>query len=94
MSDTDRAVSARSRAVSRSDPTSISAKGSARHGGSGLGSIVSSSSNLLKSIAFKASASGKRVAASDIVPPSLGSLERTPAHLTMVLGIGFHLKHS
>ena len=60
MSDVDRTVSARSLAVSRSGPTSISAKDSARHGGSGLGSIVSSSSNLSRFMVFRASASGKR----------------------------------
>lgn len=60
MSDVDRTVSARSLAVSRSASISISAKGLVRHGGSGRGSIVSSSFNLRRSKVFSASASGKR----------------------------------
>jgi hypothetical protein len=60
MSDIDRAVSARLMAVSRSNLTLISVKGSARYGGSGLGLIVSSLSNLCKSMVFSASASGNR----------------------------------
>jgi hypothetical protein len=60
MVDIDRTVPARSVADSRSDPISNSVKGSARYGGSGRGSIVSSLSSLTRSMVFRASASGKR----------------------------------
>ncbi|CAI7669632.1 unnamed protein product [Penicillium palitans] len=60
MADVDPTVSARSLAVSRSDPISISVKDSARHGGSGRGSIISSSSSLSRFMVSRASASGKR----------------------------------
>ena len=61
MADEDRIVLACSLAVSRSNPTLISVKDSARYGGSGCGSIISSSSNLSRFMVFRASASGKRV---------------------------------
>jgi hypothetical protein len=60
MADVVRAVSARSLAVSRSNPISTSVKDSVRHGGRGRGSIISSSSNLPRLMVFRASASGKR----------------------------------
>jgi hypothetical protein len=60
MADVDRTVLAHSLAVSRSDPISISVKDSARHGGSGRGSIASSLFNLSRFMVFRASASGKR----------------------------------
>lgn len=60
MADVDRIALARSLAVSQSDQISISVKDLDRHGSSGRGSIVSNSSNLARSIVFRASANGKQ----------------------------------
>ena len=57
VSFTDAALSL---AVSRSGSSSISAKASFRHGGSGCGSMISSLLSLSMSMVFSASANGKR----------------------------------
>jgi hypothetical protein len=59
MSEFDRTASARCLAASRSKPISMSAKGLRRHGGSGRGSIVSTSLGLSTLIIFNASAKWK-----------------------------------
>lgn len=78
MSELDRAAFARSIAISLSGSISIFEKASVRHGGSGVGSIISSSCNLSKDIVFRASASRNRAYAPIFFPPSLSAKQGVP----------------